>query len=270
MLSKTIIAKISFLALFFLSSIDYALEPFPTELVDVGVTEQIDHVISSDYKFHDSQGKLVKLDSFFSDKPVVLSFVYYSCPMLCNLIATGVKNLILNSNTIPLGESYKIVSISIDPSDTVLTATAFKNRYIDESFSNQYSDPEWHFLYGETVKNLAKEVGFNYNYLPESGEFAHTASIIVLSPTRKVTRYLYGIEFDEKDFKLAIAEAKNEKSRSTLEKVMLFCYMYDPDKRGFVIHAWRLMRLGGILTVAFILGSIIYLRRNERKNKNGN
>ena len=67
-----------------------------------------------------------------------------------------------------------------------------------------------------------------------------------------VSRYLHGIMFKPFDLKMSIYEASRNKSLSTVESMLLFCYNYDPDEKGYVLEAKRLMKIAGIITVLLV------------------
>lgn len=241
------------------------------ELDDVGVIEQLGTQLNLDLQFVDQNGKSLALRDFFSDdKPVILSLVYYNCPQLCHLVTEGLSNAIYKFENLDEGQKlaptakenigYTILSVSIDPTDTPSNASKFNAKYA-QALSN------WSFLTGssDAISELASEVGFRYSYNDKTKDYAHTAVIMILTPEGKVARYLYGITFDTFDIKLGLIEAKKNKYQNTIERVLLFCYNYDPDSRGYVLQAQRLMRIGGGLTLILLIGFIIKLIRNKNE-----
>ena len=254
-----------FCILFFvLTSFLVAQSAIPYKLQDIGVTEQLGITISANYQFQDPfLDKTVYFDDFFKEgKPVLLSFVYYSCPMLCNFITTSMVDT-LNELPRSILDDFNIVSISINPNDNTSQAIAFRDRY-----RSKLQDPEkikWSFLLGQddSVKQLADSVGFKYK-LTDDGEYSHSAVLLFLSPSKQIIRYLYGLSYQPFDFKLSLIEAKKNKQVSTVEKLLLFCYNYDPQSRKYSIYAFRLLRLGGGLTVIGILFMMWKLNRSTR------
>ena len=249
---------------FILTRCLYAQSTIPYKLQDIGVTEKLGITITVNHQFKDPVlDKIVYFDDFFKDdKPVLLSFVYYSCPMLCNFITTSMVDT-LNELPRSILDDFNIVSISINPNDTMPQAIAFRDRY-----RSKLQDPEkikWSFLLGQddSVKQLADSVGFKYK-LTDDGEYSHSAVLLFLSPSKQVTRYLYGLSYEPFDFKLSIIEAKKNQQVSTIEKLLLFCYNYDPQSRKYSIYAFRLLRLGGGLTVIGILFMMWKLNRSTR------
>ncbi len=252
---------IGLLAVFALSA-----EPnLPPQLEGIGIEERLGRQIDLDLTFTNERGYQVPLRSFFhKDKPVLLNLIYYSCPMLCNLVLNGQTQVLRDIPWTP-GEEFEIVTISIDPSENFDLAVRKKQMYL-ESYGKKA--PGWHFLtdYKGNVKKLAAQVGFNYRWDERTQQFAHAAAITFLTPEGKVSRYLYGIRFKVRDVRLALTEASESKLGITIDKVLLFCFHYDPAARAYVLFARNVMRAGGVLTI-FILGGI--LLRLWRADTNG-
>tara|TARA_B100001113_G_C21025312_1_gene585454 strand:+ start:12 stop:776 length:765 start_codon:yes stop_codon:yes gene_type:complete len=241
-------------------TICYGQSTIPHKLQDIGVQEQLGRTVSANYQFIDSvTGEFVGFNNFFrQDKPVLLSFVYYSCPMLCHFITGGLVQTIdqLSQSTL---DDLVIVSISINPDDTIEQARAFQQRYVSQL---KKVKPNWRFLldYQGNVKRLADQVGFKYR-LADSGEYSHSAMLLFLSPKQIVSRYLYGINYSSLDFKLAVIDAKSDQHVSTVERLLLFCYNYDPQSKKYSLYALRLMKLGAVLTIVVLVGMIWRFRR---------
>lgn len=251
---------IGLLAVFALSA-----EPsLPPQLEGIGIEERLGRQIDLDLQFTDERGYQVPLRNFFhKDKPVLLNLVYYACPMLCNLVLNGQTQVLREIPWTP-GEEFEIVTVSIDPSESFDLAVRKKQMYL-ESYGKRA--PGWHFLtdYKGNVKKLAGQVGFQYRWDERSQQFAHAAAITFLTPEGKVSRYLYGIRFKARDVRLALTEASESKLGITIDKVLLFCFHYDPAARSYVLFARNVMRGGGILTI-LIFGAILFgLWRGERK-----
>src|SRR4051812_10012890 len=235
----------------------------PPQLEGIGIQEKLGNAVDLDLMFTNEKGYQVPLRSFFhKDKPVLLDLVYYSCPMLCNLVLNGQTQVLREVPWTP-GEEFEVVTISINPTEMFDLAVRKKQAYL-ESYGKPA--PGWHFLtdYQGNVKKLAQQVGFNYRWDDRSQQFAHAAAITFLTPEGKVSRYLYGIRFKSRDVRLALTEASESKLGITVDKILLFCFHYDSAARSYVIFARNLMRGGGVLTV-LILGAILFrLWRGER------
>ena len=237
----------------------------PRELEGVGIAERLDQRVDLNLEFVDESGRVVPLRSFFSGRrPVLLDLVYYNCPMLCNLVLNAQTATMRDVPWTP-GEEYEVVTVSIDPRETRELAARKKAAHIES-----YGKPVhggWHFLtdYNGNVEKLASQVGFRYRWDETTQQYAHAAAIMFLTPDGRVSRYLYGISYKPRDMRLALTEASEGKVGSTLDKLLLFCFHYDPSAHSYIPFAMNFMRLGGALTVA-ILASILFVwRRRERR-----
>jgi len=246
------------------ASVCLAADPqLPPELVGIGVDEKLGHPLDLDLEFTAENGYQVPLKSFFHQgKPVLLNFVYYTCPMLCNLVLNGQTSVLREIPWTP-GDDFEIVTISIDPADNFGIARKKKQAYLES-----YGKPTtgWHFLtdYKGNVKKLAEQAGFHYKYDERQGQFMHSAAIMFLTPDGRMSRYLYGIKFKSRDVRLALTEASEGKLGVTVDKILLFCYHYDPSSKSYVPFARNIMRAGGVLVV--LIGGLVLLRlfRSER------
>ena len=220
--------------------------------------------INLDFTFTDTQRQSSDLRIFFENKPVVFSFVYFNCPRFCSLVLNAKKEVLSGVKSLQLGKDYKAITVSIDPRDTVENALDYEKRYSESLNGTNHG---WDFLIGRSndVKILANQIGFPYRFDKKIKEYEHPAGIFVLSPNGKICRYFYGVGYNSFDMKLAIAEAKLGKERTTVEKILLFCYGYNPSQKGYSLQAMRVMRLGGIVTMLLLFFLIARLYYNEKK-----
>jgi len=243
----------------------FAVESIPPELADVGIDERLGSPISLDSEFKDEHGENVALRKFFDGKhPVILTLVYYECPNLCNFLLNGFTASLKSLAWTP-GEPFKIVTLSIDPRETPELATKKKQAYL-ELYGRSLGPEGWNFLTGseEKIRKLAREVGFKYKYDEEQKQYAHTAALFVLTPDGKLSRVLYGIEFNPRDLRLALVEAGQGKIGTWVDQFLLFCYHYDPQGKKYALMALNLMKLAGAATVAGIGLLIWRLSRTKR------
>jgi protein SCO1/2 len=235
----------------------------PAQLVGVGIDEHLGRPIDLDLTFNDENGQPVKLREFFNKgRPVVLNLIYYNCPQLCTLILNRQVEIMRQMPWTP-GDQYEIVSISIDPRETPEIASRKKATYLA---SYGKPAPGWHFLTDRdgNAKRLAELMGYHYRWDPRIQQYAHLAAIMILTPEGKVARYLYGINYRALDLRFGLAEAAENRSTLTIEKVLLFCYHYDPVENKYVLFATNFMKAGGVLTI-LILGWFLYrMFRAER------
>jgi protein SCO1/2 len=238
----------------------------PAQLVGVGIEEHLGRPIDLDLTFNDENGQAVKLREFFNKgRPVVLNLIYYNCPQLCTLILNRQVEIMRQMPWTP-GDQYEIVSISIDPRETPEIASKKKATYLA---SYGKPAPGWHFLTDRdgNAKRLAELMGYHYRWDPRIQQYAHLAAIMILTPEGKVARYLYGINYRALDLRFGLTEAAENRSTLSIEKVLLFCYHYDPVENKYVLFATNFMKAGGVLTI-LILGAFLYrMFRAERRRK---
>ncbi len=243
-------------------------EPLPQELEGVGITEHLNTVIPLELEFVDDAGRAVRLGDYFDgERPVILSLVYFSCPMLCTLVLNGLTDALREIPWTP-GEEFEILTLSFDPTETSTLAALKKQNYISE-YGRPGAAAGWHFLTGSeaSIKAITQAVGFGYRWDEEQQQFAHAAALFVLTPEGRLSRYLYGVQFEPKPVRFALMEASKGEIGSTIEQAIFYCYHYDAEAGTYTLAARRLMRLGGLLTVVALGGwlSALWIRGGRRK-----
>jgi protein SCO1 len=240
----------------------------PKELQGIGITEHLGAQLQpSSFRLKDEAGKDVTLASYFrSGKPVVLTLVYYQCPNLCNFLLNGLTDGLKDLEW-TAGEQFELVSVSINPKEGPELAAAKKESYI-EAYGRPAAAKGWHFLTGTEaqVRALADQVGFGYRYNPEDGQYAHSAAAFVLTPEGRISRYLYGIQFKPKDLKMALVEASNGRVGTVIDRLLLFCYQYDPKTKRYSLAAFRLLQAGGAGTLLVFGGYMTVFWRRQRRD----
>ena len=244
----------------------------PAELEGVDVREQLDKPLPKDAVFRDHTGKSVRLGDYFDGKrPVVLTLAYANCKVVCSMVLAAEMES-LKAQDWTLGEEFRAVTISIDVHDT--PAIAAKKRSQMLALYGRSDRPtvkgavgNWDFLVGDeaNIKKVAEAVGFKYRYDAREKQFAHPAVLMLTKPNGDLARYLYGLQFDPKDVRLGLLEASQGRSISTIEKMILYCYMYDPIGAKYVVVAQNVMRLAGGLTVILLGGFLFIMWRREAR-----
>ena len=239
----------------------------PKALNGVGIDQRLNEQLPLDLVFTDEQGKSVKLGDYFGKKPVVLSLVYYQCPMLCNQVMNGMVTAFKVMNFQP-GQEFEVVTVSFDPRETPALATAKKNTYVNYLPEARRANAAagWHFLTGDegNIKRLTDAVGFRYHWDEPTNQFAHASAIYVTTPQGKLARYFYGIEYAPRDLRLGLIEAADNRIGTPVDQLLLYCYHYDPATGKYGAAVMNVMRLGGIVTLIAILGMFLVLRRRAR------
>jgi protein SCO1/2 len=241
-------------------------DQIPDGMIDV--VERIGEPIPKGLRFTDQNGKDVKFEQLLRGKPVVLAMVYYRCPVLCNLLLTGLSKSLAKLDW-RLGQEYDVVSVSIDPTDTSADGKE-KRRGFLQAVGQPKSDG-WTFLTGhvDDIDTLSDAIGLRYQYVANQRQFAHVAALFVLTPDGRVSRYLYGVEFDPKQVKLALFEAAGGKVGTSFERVLLRCYRYDPRSKKFENLITRYYRAGGAVMILLVGGLLFALWRREFAGKGG-
>lgn len=236
-------------------------------LENVGLDQKLGSQVPLDLEFRDESGLKVTLGQYFGEKPVVLTLVYYECPMLCTLILNGTVRA-LRAMDFSAGEEFQIVTVSINPEETPVIAASKKDQYL-ESYRREGAEKGWHFLTGteDQIRPLADAVGFRYAYDPESGEYAHASGIMVLTPEGKVARYFYGVEYSPRDMRLGLVEASSNQIGSPVDQVLLFCYHYNPLTGEYTFTILSILRVAGVLTILGLGLLLLVLLRKDRSRE---
>ncbi|HEY2894451.1 MAG TPA: SCO family protein, partial [Pirellulales bacterium] len=206
-----------------------AQEPRPATLAQtVGIEQHLGEQLPLEVRVRDESDHERPLADFFGDKPVVLTFVYYRCPMLCTQVLNGVLRA---SQAVPLeiGRDYEIVTISVDPRETAQIAAAKKTTYV-HAYRRAGADRGWHFLTADegAIRALTKAAGFRFQYDPGSDQFAHASGIMLVTPEGRLSRYLYGIDYAPADLRLGLVESSSGKIGTAVDQLLLLCFHYDP------------------------------------------
>ena len=238
----------------------------PKALNGVGIDQKLNEQLPLDLGFKDENGASVKLGDYFVKKPVVLSLVYYQCPMLCNQVLNGMVTAFKVMNFKP-GQEFEVVTVSFDPRETAALASAKKNTYVNYLPQDRRSGAAsgWHFLTGDeaSIKRLTDAVGFRYHWDEATNQFVHASAIYVTTPQGKLARYFYGIEYAPRDLRLGLIEAADNKIGSPVDQLLLYCYHYDPATGKYGARVMRLMQVGGGLTLIGIVVLLLTLRRRS-------
>src|SRR5256714_2197762 len=237
----------------------------PPALKKVGIDQKLNEQLPFDAVFKDEQGREVRLGQFFHGKPVVISLVYYTCPMLCNQVLNGMLGS-FRQNSFNIGEQFEVVTVSFDLKDTPQLAAAKKQTYIS-GYNRANAAAGWHFLTGDeaNVKRLADAVGFRYAWDEQTRQYAHASGIMIATPEGKLARYFYGIDYPPKDLRLALVEASANKIATPVDALMLYCYHYDPSTGKYGVAIMNVMRVAGIITIILIVGLLFLLRKIGRR-----
>src|SRR5579862_3450297 len=245
------------------SNVGQTASTLPPGLRDVGFEPALNSQLPMDLPFRDEAGKTVQLRDYFGQKPVVLAFVYYNCPMLCDQIQQGVVGSLRMLSFNP-GRDYEVVFVSFDSRDTAENATE-KKKVAMKHFRRPETESGWHFLTGskESVDAVTKAANFRFNYDAKNNLFAHASGVMILTPDGRISRYFYGVEYPGRDMRLGLVDASAGKIGSPIDHVLLFCYHYDPTTATYSASILKIVRLGGVLTILAIVAAILVFRRRD-------
>lgn len=240
----------------------------PKALDNVGIDQKLNAQIPLETEFKDEGGKTVKLGEYFkSGRPVIVALVYYECPMLCSEVLNGLTGG-LKGISFDAGKEFDVVAISFDARENDKPNLA-KNK--KENYVNRYeragTENGWHFLTGtqSSIDAVTQAVGFNYKYDEATNQFAHAGGFLIATPEGKVSKYYYGIEYAPKDIKLGIQESAQNKIGDPVDKLLLYCYHYDPSKGKYGLAILNVIRIGGVITLLG-LGAMFFVFRRYNKN----
>ena len=220
--------------------------------VEIGVIEKLDQYIPMDAMLVDEHGDTVIIGDLI-DKPTILNFVYFRCPGICSPLMDGLADA-MDGNDMILGEDYQALTISFDPREGTFLAIKKKNNYLNLMEKKEQAEKGWLFFTSDStnVSNLTEATGFRYK--PTGNDFIHAATLIIVDPNGKITRYLNGIYFLPFELKLSLLEAAEGKSGPTINRVLQYCYSYDPEGQKYVLN---ITKLAG--TIILFMGVILFL-----------
>lgn len=237
----------------------------PDELKNVGIDPKLGDKVPLDLKFRDESGKVIMLgDIFTGERPVLLSLNYSDCPMLCRVQLDGLFDTLKQMDW-NLGEQYELVSVSINPLETPARAKQTEKKYL-ERYGRAGAASGLRFLVSreKNIRKLADSVGFKYQYVPDTQEYAHTAAIMVMTPDGVVSRYFYGVAYDPQTLRLSMVEAAEGQVGSLTDQILLFCFHYDEAKGKYGPAAQRIMSIGAGFTILVLAVGLVpfWLRRS--------
>jgi len=241
--------------------------PQAAVLGKVAFAQRLNNQVQVELKFTDDRGNKVTLADCMSGQPTVFILAYYRCPMLCNQVLNGVARTLQAIDFKP-GKDFEVVVVSFDPTDTVELAAAKKEAVV-HAFNHDGDDAGWHFLVGDekNVAAVADSVGFRYEYDAATQQYAHASGIVLLTPAGRVSRYFYGIEYPTRDVRLGLVEASEGRIGSPVDELLLYCFHYDPLTGRYGLAIIRVIRAGGVATVAAIACFIVVSLRRERRQR---
>jgi protein SCO1/2 len=243
------------------------IEVLPPPPREVGFDQNIGQFVPLDAAFRDETGKLVHLGDYFGDKPVVLSFAYDTCPMLCNLSVQGLASSLKGIN-LDVGTDFEVVTVSFDPKDTPERSHAKKEAVLPR-YGRTGAAQGWRFLTGDDaqIRRVTAAAGFRYVWDASANQYAHPTGVVVLTPKGQIARYLFGIEYAPKDLRFSLVEASQGKLGNVVDQLLLLCYHYDPKVGKYGPLALGAMRGAGLFTMLSLGAFVTVMIVRERKRR---
>lgn len=207
-------------------------------------------------------------------KPTILLLVYYDCPVACPAMLGNLNRAFNGIDDWTIGDQFNVLAVSFDPTNTreqaEQYAMLYRSGYEQNAENREVVARGYQFLRAsaDTSRAIADSVGFGFRYLPESGEYAHATGLVVLTPEGKVSRYFYGFDYPARQVRLALLDAADGRiGRSFGDRVLLYCFTYDPNSNSYTLAAMRVMRAGGVVMIVLVGGLIAVLKIGEHVAK---
>src|SRR5580698_4267381 len=241
----------------------------PAFLKNAGISQNLGNQLPLNDHFLDSSGADVSLGTYFEHRPVVLALVYYKCKMLCPKVLSGLSKTLRQVGFIP-GKEYDIVVASIDPMDTPADGAVEKARFLD-SLGTPNAGSSVHFLTGPqgSITDLASATGFNYVRMAgpdgKMDQFAHSSVIMIATPDGRMSKYLFGIDYQPRDVRLAVIQASSHHIGSVSDMILIYCCNYSPSAGKYTVSILRVMGLAGMGSL-FMLVALLYGISRKPKN----
>jgi protein SCO1 len=237
----------------------------PAEIRRIGIEQRLDEQLPLDLFFRDEAGQPVRLSEAFGERPVILAFVYYQCPMLCSQVLHGLL-VALKTLSFDAGKDYTVLALSFDPTEQAGVA-AQKRASTLERYGRPGAEPGFRFFTGDApaIDRVTEAAGFRYEYDEQLGQYAHGSAIMVLTPEGRLARYFYGTEYSPRDLRFALVEASDGRIGSPTDDLMLLCYRYDPQTGTYSAAAVNAVRVGGVLTALALAAFVGTSLRRERR-----
>jgi protein SCO1/2 len=236
----------------------------PSILENVGIDQHLNQQVPLDLNFVDENGQPVQLRQYFGQKPVIITMVYYTCPMLCSQVLSGLTGTLVSISGMNVGREFNVVTVSFDPRDTPKAAMETRDRYL-KRYRRAGSEQGWHFLTGkqEQIHALAQALGFRYTWDEQNQQYAHASGIMLLTPDGRIAQYYYGIEYAPRDLRLGMVEASKGKIGTMVDQLLLYCYHYDPTQGKYGMAIFNVLRISALATVLVLGGFLIVMFRRE-------
>ncbi len=245
-------------------TMDPTADRLPPQLSDVSIEQRLNQQVPLELPFRDEHGQIVKLSEYFEPgRPVILSFVYFNCRMICSQVMSSMATT-LRRLKFDAGKQFEVLTISFDPRDNAQIAAAAKSKYL-AMYDRSGAEQGWHFLTGDqsSIDRLSNAAGFHFRWDPHTQQFAHATGIMLLTPQGRIARYYYGVRYFASDLRLGLIEASKNQIGTLADQIVLYCYHYDPRTGRYGVVVFRVMQISGGFTLALVAGFIVFFIRTD-------
>lgn len=235
---------------------------------ELDIEQKLDFQVPLDMEFRDETGSTVSLSKYFTNRPVLVTPIYYQCPSICNATLNGLVKMLRVIDYLP-GRDFEIVTFSFDPRESAAIADEKKINYV-QALGKPGVEKGWHFLTGDqdSITSFTDALGFRYKWDPKLAQFAHPAGIFMLTPKGRISRVFYGTEFSPRDVRLSLVDSSQGKIGSPVEKLLLLCYNYDAMTGKYSMALLGVMRIAATITIILLgVGLAIAFLREKRTLK---
>lgn len=236
----------------------------PPQLLErVGFEQRLGAPVPGNIELRDAQARPVRLADLFGGRPTLLVPGYFGCRNLCGLVRAGVAYALGRSGLAP-GRDFNVVLVSVDPRETAADAAAAQN--IDAAAAPEARVQRWHYLTGAAAASAALSQAVGFRYLPDArtGQYAHAAGVVVLTPQGTVAQYLFGVQFAPQTLRLALVAAAHGGIGTLADRLLLLCCDYDPTSGRYSLLISRVLAATGLATALALAALLAGLRRAER------
>lgn len=243
---------------------DPAADRLPAQLGDVEIQQRLNQPVPLQLAFRDETGRMVRLADYFQPgKPVILSLVYYKCPMLCSQVLASLA-VSLRFVKFDAGKQFQVLTVSFDPRETPAQAAVAKTKFLP-MYHHPGTDDGWHFLTGDqaSITALANAVGFHFRWDARTQQFAHATGIMILTPQGRVSQYYYGARYFPTDLRFGLIQASQNQIGTLADQIVLYCYHWDPHTGRYGVIVSRVIQVSGGVTVLVVGSMLILLFRAE-------
>lgn len=237
---------------------------FAQKKIEVGIDEKLGNTLPLDLTFQTSEGKTVALKDIIN-KPTLIALVYYECPGICNPMQNELAWTIDKLQLEP-GKDFQVISISFDHKETPAIAAKWKKNYL-MTIKRKFDPNSWLFLTGDSLNILKLTEACGFYFKPAEKQFVHAATLVTVSPQGKISRYLFGTDFNPFDVKMALLEAESGKTNPTISKVLQYCFSYDPKGRQYTLNVTRIVGTVMLLGIGIFLGVLVLKKKKVNKNE---